>query len=248
MAIQLPSRRLLRGLPSHLSVQLEGCERRSRRKCRLRRLLGRRDSVIRARRVAEGLPTLHIARARAATRLGQSSLGSHPCSRRQHSWCAASRRRPPTTAARCRCRAHGRTLVELAGHGTGRLVLQGHVTAHCRILPGERARRRHSELPTLPWAVLGNSKIAALIRSKCPEAVCLLYQGASGPPTPDDLRFWSLGPDGKRTGPTPTLPDAPKTLPVLEGYLDSSVHHKLVDFDVHLDDASRDWLNTALLA
>ena len=91
-------------------------------------------------------------------------------------------------------------------------------------------------------------KIAALIRSKCPEAVCLLYQGASGPPTPDDLRFWSLGPDGKRTGPTPTLPDAPKTLPVLEGYLDSSVHHKLVDFDVHLDDASRDWLNTALLA
>ena len=42
--------------------------------------------------------------------------------------------------------------------------------------------------------------------------------------------------------------DRPKSRAVLEGYLESSVHHKLVDFDVHLDDSSRDWLNTGLLA
>ena len=157
-------------------------------------------------------------------------LGSHPCSKQHSCWCAASALPPRAAAAAPN--------VTLSAHRSTRTARTR--TAHCRILPGERARRRHG-------ARAARQEDRRAHPLQVPRGRLPLYQGRVAPRHRTTC-VWSLGPDGKRTGPTPTLPDAPKTLPVLEGYLDSSVHHKLVDFDVHLDDASRDWLNTALLA
>ena len=131
-------------------------------------------------------------------------LGSHPCSKQHSCWCAASSAPYRRALPLPRPTYPVRTQVDSYCKDTSQ-----------RIVGYYQANELADDTELGPFG----KKIAALIRSKCPEAVCLLYQGASGPPTPDDLRFWSLGPDGKRTGPTPTLPDAPKTLPVLEGTL-----------------------------
>ena len=44
------------------------------------------------------------------------------------------------------------------------------------------------------------------------------------------------------------LVEADKTLRSLEGFLADGAQQQLVDFDCHLDDASKDWLNTRLFA
>ena len=124
-------------------------------------------------------------------------LGSHPCSKQHSCWCAASSAPYRRALPLPRPTYPVRTQVDSYCKDTSQ-----------RIVGYYQANELADDTELGPFG----KKIAALIRSKCPEAVCLLYQGASGPPTPDDLRFWSLGPDGKRTGPTPTLPDAPKTL------------------------------------
>ncbi|KAL1498793.1 hypothetical protein AB1Y20_014100 [Prymnesium parvum] len=95
-------------------------------------------------------------------------------------------------------------------------------------------------------------RIAEKIRSRCPEAAALLLDGSSMHPTIDDLRLVALGADGKKgSAAQPTLENAEeraaKTLAKLSEYISLSLHHELVDFDAHLDDISKDWLNTALL-
>jgi len=86
-------------------------------------------------------------------------------------------------------------------------------------------------------------KIAEKLRSQCPRAAVLLLDGASMQPTATELRLLPLGVDGKRCSLEIVLMDAEKTIAALDGYISEGVQQKLVDFDSHLDDASKDWLD-----
>ena len=93
------------------------------------------------------------------------------------------------------------------------------------------------------------AKIAEKIRSQCAQATVLLVDGANMTPAPTDLRLLVLGTDGRRAaGVVPTLEDAEETIRRLEDCLARGVQNDLTDFDAHLDDASKDWLNTKLLS
>jgi len=89
-------------------------------------------------------------------------------------------------------------------------------------------------------------RITDKIRSRCAAAATLLIDGISMQPTADDLRLVSYGADGKKGGAAvPVLADS-ETLTKLAGYIATNLHQQLVDFDAHLDDITKDWLNTAL--
>ena len=89
-------------------------------------------------------------------------------------------------------------------------------------------------------------KICENIRANCSTCATLLIDGASMRPSPDDLRLVSLGADGKMTIVTPIVaPDADTCIKQLNAHLDRGAHQKLVDFDVHLDDCSKDWTSNA---
>lgn len=89
-------------------------------------------------------------------------------------------------------------------------------------------------------------RITDKIRSRCAAAATLLIDGSSMQPTADDLRLVSYGADGKKGGAAvPVLADS-ETLTKLAGYIATNLHQQLVDFDAHLDDITKDWLNTAL--
>ena len=95
-------------------------------------------------------------------------------------------------------------------------------------------------------------KIAEKIRAQVPAAAVLLLDGAKMHPTTEDLRLIALGLDHKRSGVVPSLApagDAAQGLAKLEGCIQRGVQHELTDFDVHLDDPTKDWTgNTALVA
>ena len=67
-------------------------------------------------------------------------------------------------------------------------------------------------------------------------------------PTVTDLRLVPIGVDGKRCSLGMVLMDAGKTIAALDGYIREGVQQKLVDFDSHLDDVSKDWLNQGLFS
>tara|TARA_B110001452_G_scaffold186825_1_gene157282 strand:- start:179 stop:724 length:546 start_codon:yes stop_codon:yes gene_type:complete len=85
-------------------------------------------------------------------------------------------------------------------------------------------------------------KIAEKIRKECPDAAVLMIDGKSMRPDPDNLRLTS-----RTDAPNPTLANPAATLATLERLLESSAHQQLVDFDQHLDDPSKDWLNSGLV-
>mmetsp|Transcript_31627 Transcript_31627/g.80731 ORF Transcript_31627/g.80731 Transcript_31627/m.80731 type:complete len:185 (-) Transcript_31627:109-663(-) len=88
--------------------------------------------------------------------------------------------------------------------------------------------------------------IAEKIRAQCKHATVLLVDGASMRPTEDNLRLVQVL--SSASVPAPTLSEPAATLETLELALGRGVQHKLVDFDEHLDDASKDWFNTSLLS
>ncbi|EOD15362.1 hypothetical protein EMIHUDRAFT_451733 [Emiliania huxleyi CCMP1516] len=91
-------------------------------------------------------------------------------------------------------------------------------------------------------------KIAQKIRSVCPLAACLLIDGARMQPTAREPGLLPLDADGKRSAAALSLPDA-AAVQRLDAYLQHGGQHLLVDFDAHLDDATKDWLgNSALLS
>lgn len=90
-------------------------------------------------------------------------------------------------------------------------------------------------------------KIAEKISSHSTEAVALLIDGSHMQPSPTDLRLLVLTPGGRKMSVEPTLQDAESSIATLEGCLAAGKQQQLVDLDAHLDDATLDWLNTALL-
>ena len=93
-------------------------------------------------------------------------------------------------------------------------------------------------------------KIAEKIRAQVPAAAVLLLDGASMRPTAGDLRLVSIGLDNKRSAVVPAIAPAEKAaqcLAQLDGFLARGLQHELTDFDVHLDDASKDWTANAEL-
>ena len=91
-------------------------------------------------------------------------------------------------------------------------------------------------------------KIADKIRAHCAHAAILLLDGAKMHPTAADLRLVQVGADGKRGIGPPTLANADAAVAALDGYVKRGLQQQLVDFDAHLDDGRKDWLNTRLLA
>ena len=94
---------------------------------------------------------------------------------------------------------------------------------------------------------MAGKKICEKIRANCPACATLLIDGAKMRPSVSDLRLVALGADGKRTADTSVsiAPDAEACLSKLDGYLGKGVQHELVDFDVHLDDCTKDWTGNA---
>ena len=92
-------------------------------------------------------------------------------------------------------------------------------------------------------------KIAEKVRAQSPGgAAVLLLDGATMHPSASDLRLLSLGADGKKGEPPTIAPgDASASIEVLEATLAKGTQHEIVDFDVHLDDPSKDWTGNAAL-
>lgn len=89
-------------------------------------------------------------------------------------------------------------------------------------------------------------KIIEKIRSHCPAACCLLLDGAKMRPTPTDLKLLCLAADGRRYGVTPTLaPNPEAAIATVEKAISKGQQYEVVDFDVHLDDVSKNWLGNA---
>lgn len=89
-------------------------------------------------------------------------------------------------------------------------------------------------------------KICEKIRANCSTCATLLIDGASMRPSLGDLRLLSLGIDGKTPAVSPTIaPDAEACMKQLDASLGKGVQQELVDFDVHLDDCSKDWTSNA---
>ena len=87
-------------------------------------------------------------------------------------------------------------------------------------------------------------KIAEKIRSQTPGAAILVLDGEEMKPTPDNLRLLAIGADGKR-GAAPTVADAASSLAKLDAALGKELYNDIVDFDVHLDDPTTNWLGNA---
>jgi len=90
-------------------------------------------------------------------------------------------------------------------------------------------------------------RISDKIHSRCSSAATLLLDGSSMRPSLEDLRLIAFGADGKKSGTTPSLADGKSTISKLTEYVSNKLQQQLVDFDAHLDDISKDWLNTDLL-
>jgi hypothetical protein len=91
-------------------------------------------------------------------------------------------------------------------------------------------------------------KICDKIRSQCSACAALLVDGAKMRPAPTELGLLAIGADGKRSSATPTLtPDASGCIARLEKCLGKGLQQEVVDFDVHLDDCSKDWTGNAAL-
>jgi len=91
-------------------------------------------------------------------------------------------------------------------------------------------------------------KIAEKIRTQCPCAVVLLLDGSKMQASTDDLRLLALSAEGKQTGQEITLVNSVQTIELLEKRISCGAHQQLVDFDAHLDDSTKDWLNSSLLS
>ena len=87
-------------------------------------------------------------------------------------------------------------------------------------------------------------KIADKIRAQCSPAAVLLLDGAKMQPAVGDLRLHAIGPDGKRGSPPTTSAAA---LARLEACIAKRLQFEVVDFDVHLDEPSKDWTGNAKL-
>ena len=92
-------------------------------------------------------------------------------------------------------------------------------------------------------------KIAEKLRAACPQAAILMVDGSKMRATPTDLRLLQLGVEGKRGEcAPPTVADAEATIAKLDAYIGRGVAQQLVDFDAHLDDGKKDWLNAGLFS
>ena len=82
-----------------------------------------------------------------------------------------------------------------------------------------------------------------------PRAVASQLDGSKMRATPTDLRLLQLGVEGKRGEcAAPTVADAEGTIGKLDGYITRGLAQQLVDFDAHLDDGRKDWLNSGLFS
>ncbi|KAI4321728.1 hypothetical protein MLD38_035076 [Melastoma candidum] len=89
--------------------------------------------------------------------------------------------------------------------------------------------------PNAPILLLDNKKVEALEKGKDLSPVMQLY-------TRDASKNWKLSPDGGSR----LILKEPSANVVLMDYISSEKWRDIVDFDEHLDDISRDWLNPDL--
>jgi len=90
-------------------------------------------------------------------------------------------------------------------------------------------------------------KVCEKIRAQSPATAVLLLDGESMRPSPTDLRLSVLGADGRRTSAVPQIADdrAAQCIDQLEQLIERGVATEIVDFDVHLDEPTKDWLGNA---
>mmetsp|Transcript_31449 Transcript_31449/g.52047 ORF Transcript_31449/g.52047 Transcript_31449/m.52047 type:complete len:190 (-) Transcript_31449:57-626(-) len=117
-------------------------------------------------------------------------------------------------------------------------------TSQLQIVGYYQANEMSDDLELGPFG----KKIADKIRANCSSAVVLLIDGSKMHPTASDLQLLPLGADGKRGGAEPELVNVTKTLADLEECIRQGAQRKVVDFDAHLDDVNKDWLNMKLLS
>ena len=92
-------------------------------------------------------------------------------------------------------------------------------------------------IPTLPPV----DQLLPAGPSSCCSGHCAQLDGSTMHPTSSDLRLVTIGVDGKKINVVPTVTDAAAALPRLDALIKAGTHNEVVDFDVHLDDPSKDW-------
>uniref|UniRef100_A0A7S4B2E8 MPN domain-containing protein n=1 Tax=Chrysotila carterae TaxID=13221 RepID=A0A7S4B2E8_CHRCT len=90
-------------------------------------------------------------------------------------------------------------------------------------------------------------KIAEKIKGQFARAVVLMVDGSKTSVSESDLCLQLLGTDGKPSNQPLTLRDASKAIAFLEQSLNRGAQQQVVDFDAHLDDPSKDWLNSGVV-